>query len=81
LNWERTLPLIMEEILRILECRLQIVKLEFQFYIFGEERAVGEERAKHFLQINQFGPWKFWSLSAKLVPVYVASDMATHVRC
>jgi hypothetical protein len=31
----------LEEILGILECRLQIVKLWFQFYIFGEEIAVG----------------------------------------
>jgi len=30
----------LEEILGILECRLQIVKLGFQFYIFGEEIAV-----------------------------------------
>jgi len=30
---------------------------------------------EHFLQINQFRPWKFWSLSAKLVLAYVASDM------
>jgi len=49
----------LEEILRILKCRLKIVKLGFQFYIFGEERTVEEERAKKFLQINQFDPWKF----------------------
>jgi len=49
-------------------------------YIFGEEIAVVEERTKHFLQINQFSPWKVWSLSAKLVLACVASDMETHVR-
>ena len=64
-----------------MECRLKIVKLGFQFDIFGDERAVGEERKsrwgrkEHFLQINQFRPWKFWSLSAKLDHAYVASDM------
>ena len=33
----------MEENLEILECRLHIVKLGFQFYIFGKEIDVGEE--------------------------------------
>jgi len=27
------------------------------------------------MQINQFRHWKFWPLSVKLVPAYVASDM------
>jgi hypothetical protein len=34
----------LEENLEILECRLHIVKLGLQFYIFGEEIAVGEGR-------------------------------------
>jgi len=52
----------LKEILKILECRLKIVKLWFQFYIVGEERAIGEERNSRwggkniFLQINQFHP-------------------------
>jgi len=40
LNWGRTLPLIIERNFGDLECRLKIVKLGFQFYIFGEEIAV-----------------------------------------
>jgi len=46
----------LEEILGILECRLKIVKLGFQFYIFGEGRAVGEERKSRWGGNNIF--WK-----------------------
>jgi len=34
----------LEEFFRILECGLKIVKYGFQFYTFGEEIAIGEER-------------------------------------
>jgi len=74
----------LEDILGILECRLQIVKLGFKFYIFGEEIAVGEEKyvkEQHiFCKSIKFILRKFWSLSAKLVPACVASDMETYVR-
>jgi len=43
-----------EEILGILECRLKIVKLGFQFDIFGEERAVGKERKSRWGGKNIF---------------------------
>ena len=33
-----------------------------------------------FSEINKFRSSKFLSLSINLVPAYVASDMATHVR-
>jgi len=65
----------LEEFLGILERRLQIVKLGLQFYIFREERAVREERTKHFMQTNQFGRWKCRSLSAKLVLTFVAFEI------
>jgi len=35
---------LLEEFLGILECGLKIVKLGFQFYTFGKEIAIREER-------------------------------------
>jgi len=46
----------LEEILGILEARLQSVKLVFQFYVFGEETTVGNfiylGKKEQNLQIN-----------------------------
>jgi len=47
--------------LGILDCRLEIEKLGFQFIDLGKKEPLynGHEHAKDFLHFNQICPWKF----------------------
>jgi len=69
LNWGRTLPLIIGRNFGNLECRLKIVELRIQIYIFGEEIAVrnfiylGKKEQSIFcksinLVLGNFGPYQ-----------------------
>jgi hypothetical protein len=72
LNWGQPLPLIIginfgDFGVYIKDCKIRVAIL----YIWGRKSRLGRKkeplgRKEHFLQINQFRPWKFWSLSVSL---------------